>query len=191
MKLPLFITALVLGASSLLAGAQDEQPSSVVSYNLNPSFCGITGGVSSSGAPYLNCYGVQFALPGMPAGSGGSTWIYTSTNVYTQAPYGWGFFFGPSDLVGAEYTVTSSSYSIPPSKLTPIRSFPSPPYTCNNNCTTFTANIQGTTPDDGGTYSAVMTATVYYYYACGSGRGGGGCGNHAVITGGTLVVTYN
>jgi hypothetical protein len=189
----LALTALAL--SGLTVFAQDEQPGTTITYDLSTSFCGTTGGASAAGYPLMNCYGIQFALPGMPAGSGGSTWVYTSTKYANPpgayVPYGWGYFFGNSDLVGQQYTITSSSMSPLPSTLTPYRGFPPAPYVCNNNCSTFTANITGATPDDGGTYSAVLTANLYYYISGGSGRGGGGYGTHVIVTGGTLVVKYN
>ena len=172
--------------------AQDEQPGSTVSYQLNPSYCGSTGGNYNHEYPELNCYGIQFSLPGQPAGSSGSTWVYTSVSYQNPPgayePYGWGFFFGPSDLSGAEYTITNSSYSVDPTAppFAAHNGFPTFPYTCANNCTTFTANITGKTPDDNGTYSAVLSANLYYYLACGHG-----CRYYVLVTGGTLTVNYN
>jgi hypothetical protein len=178
--------------------AQDETPGTTVTYQLNTTFCGSTGG-SIYGFPAVNCYGIQFALPGQPAGSGGSTWVYTSAKYANPpgayVPYGWGFFFGNSDLIGQQYTITSSS-NVVPIGFKAHTGFPTN-YICNGNCTTFTANISGTTPDDGGSYNATLTATLFYYYACGSGRGGGGCGTHAIILasqpgdGTGLTVRYN
>jgi hypothetical protein len=197
----LLTAALFLIAAVVNIFAQDEQPGTTVTYDLSTSFCGTTGGASAAGYPLFNCYSVAFAFPGMPAGSGGSTWVYTSTRYANPpgayVPYGWGFFNGNSDLAGAQYTITSSSMNPLPATLTPYRGFPPAPYVCNNNCSTFTANITGTTPDDNGTYSAVLTANLYYYYACGSGRGGGGCGNHVIVLpsqpgdGTGIVVKYN
>ena len=124
--------------------------------------------------------------------------MYTSESFSGGAyvPYGWGFFFGNSDLIGQEYTITSSSMSPNRSAIVAHQGFPTN-YVCNGNCLTFTANISGTTPDDGGLYTAKLVGTIYYYYACGSGRGGGGCGTHAIILasqpgdGTGLTVRYN
>ena len=181
--------ALLFGAACCFA--QDETPGTTVTYQLNTSYCGSTGGVYNHTYPEMNCYGIQFALPGQPAGSAGSTWVYTSVSYRNPPgvyePYGWGFFFGPSDLAGAEYTVTSSSYSVDPSAppFADHVGFPFMPFICANNCTTFTANITGTTPDDGGTYSAVLTANLYFY------RAGRYNTQDVIVTGGTLQITYN
>jgi hypothetical protein len=169
------------------ATAQDEQPGKTVTYTINPASCGATGG-NNGQSPLMNCNGIPFSLNGVPAGS---TWIYTSTNTYTQQPYGWGFFFGSTDLAGAEYTVISSSMNPLPSTFTaPLPPYPTGPLVCNGNCSTFTANITGTTPDDGGSYAASLTLDLYYYRGCSSGRGGG-CRTDVLVTGGTLTVKYN
>jgi hypothetical protein len=173
------------------APAQDEQPGTVVTYQLDTSYCGPTGGEYNHIYPEFNCYGIRFSTPGQPAGSAGSTWVYTS--VYYKnppggyIPYGWGFFFGPSDLAGAEYTVTSSSYSVDPTNPKVFQDhigFPVTPYVCANNCTTFMATIVGTTPDDGGSYTAILTADLYFY------RAGRYNTQGVLVTGGTLQITY-
>jgi hypothetical protein len=186
-KIPQILTlTLMLAIFASCATAQDEQPGKTMTYSINPASCGATGG-NYGEFPLLNCYGIPFSLKAVPAGT---TWIYTSYNASTQKPYGWGFFYGSTDVAGTEYTVTSSSMNPLPSTFTaPLPPYPTGPLVCKGNCSTFTATITGTTPDDGGSYSSTLTLDLYYYRGCSSGRGGG-CRTDVLVTGGTLKVTY-
>lgn len=158
----------------------DEAPGTTVTYKVQPFGCGPMN-------IYINCDGIPFELNGVPAGS---TWLYTSTTV--NGPYGWGFFFGSNDLAGAQFQIVDSSMNPSPATF----SFNSlPPYptiwppVCNGNCTDFTAHIIGTSPDDGGSYTANVSLNIYYYKGCSSGRIGG-CREIGLVTSGTISVTY-
>jgi len=53
-------------------------------------------------------------------------------------------------------------------------------------------NFNGSTPDDGGTYTGTMTLSFSYYYSSGGGgRGGAGAGWRFICTGGSIRITYN
>ena len=184
------LAALIALASPTFATAQDETPGTVVTYTVDPSLCG-TGVGENQGFPVINCFNLSFSDGnGNPAGS---TWIYTNIHYLNGwQPYGWGHFFGLTDLVGPQETVTSSSMTVDPNtfNLNNLPPFPTGPPICNNNCTVFTANITGTTPDDGSTYTAVLTANLFFYKGYNGGRGGG-WRKIAYATGGSIVVTYN
>ena len=158
-------------------GGQDEKPSTTVTYQAQPFNCGAM-------TIYMNCNGIPFDLNGVPAGT---TWLYTSTG--PSGPYGWGFFYGSTDLSGAQFQIVNSSFSPSPAAFNVNSLPPYPtvwPPVCNGNCSTFTAQISGTTPDDGGQYTGTVSLSLYYYSACGSA----GCKEDALVTGGSISVTY-
>lgn len=179
MRFSLLALALALGTCALtqpVCYSQDENPGTTITYQVQHFGCGPMN-------IYMNCDGIPFDLNGVPAGS---TWLYTSTG--PNGPYGWGFFFGSSDLAGAQFQIVSSSFSPSPSTFTFSSLPPYPtvwPPICEGNCTTFTAQISGTTPDDSGKYTAIASLNLYYYKACGRG-----CREYAIVTGGTITVTY-
>lgn len=181
------LAALLLGLGSFVVnplvgypqkshkGGQDEKSGTTVTYQAQSFSCG-------SMTVYMNCDGIPFDLNGVPAGS---TWLYTSTG--PSGPYGWGFFYGSSDLAGAQFQIVNSSFSPSPATFSSLPPYPTAwPPVCNGNCSTFTAQISGTTPDDGGLYAAIVSLTLYYYEACGSA----GCRENALVAGGTIRVTY-
>lgn len=155
--------------------SQDENPGTTITYQLQPHSCGPM-------TIYMNCDGISFNLNGVPAGS---TWLYNSTG--PNGPYGWGFFFGSSDLAGAQFQIVTSSFSPSPTfNFNSLPPYPTVwPPVCNGNCSTFTAQISGTTPDDSGKYTGTASLNLYYYKACGRG-----CREYAIVTGGTISVTY-
>ena len=171
------LTPLICYSQKGHKGGSDEKSGTTVTYQAQSFNCGQM-------SAYMNCNGIPFDLNGVPAGS---TWLYTSTG--PSGPYGWGFFYGSSDLAGAQFQIVNSSFSPSPATFN-INSLPPYPTAwppvCNGSCTTFTASISGTTPDDGGGYTAAASLNLYYYQACGSA----GCRGYALVTGGTIIVTY-
>lgn len=177
--LSLAVASCALTQSVCYSQKADEIRGTTVTYQVGVFNCGTSGG------NYINCYGIPFYQKGVQAGS---TWLYTSTG--SGGPYGWGFFFNPpgggtTDLSGQEFTITSSAFNPPGSAVTPYPTYPSPPYNCNGDCNTFTATITGTTPDDGGTYTASATIHFFYYISCAHG-----CREYGIVTGGTITVKY-
>ena len=156
-------------------GKQDEKSGTTVTYQVQSFGCGAM-------TVYMNCNGIPFDLNGVPAGS---TWLYTSTG--PNGPYGWGFFYGSNDLAGAQFQIVNSSFSPSPATFTSLPPYPTVwPPVCDGNCSAFSASISGTTPDDGGSYTATVSLNLYYYEACGSA----GCREDALVTAGTISVTY-
>ncbi len=178
--LSLAVGSCVLIQSVCYSQAADEKPGTTVTYQIQHFGCGAM-------SIYMNCDGIPFDLNGVPAGS---TWLYTSSG--PNGPYGWGYFYGSNDLAGAQFQIVTSSMNPSPAtfNLNSLPSYPQVwPPVCNGNCSTFTAQIGGMTPDDGGTYTGTVTLNLYYYKGCSTGRVGG-CREYALVTGGTINITY-
>lgn len=172
----LWITPIVAALLSLAVGAVAQQPGEIDTYQITPNVSAC-GNATTAG---INCNGIPLNLNGTPVGS---MWLYGNTNYskYPPIKYGWGFFFDPAPMAGNEFTMDTWSFS--PATIVYHQGYPYglTSYPCNNNCSTFSGTISGVTTE-GEPYTAQVTVGFWYFR---SGRTTG-----AIITGGTLVVTY-
>lgn len=169
----LWITAALMVFSAVVFA---QQPGEIDTYQITPNVYAC-GNATTVG---INCYGIPFNLNGTPAGS---VWLYGNTNYskYPPVKYGWGDFFAPAPMAGNEFTMDTWSFS--PTAIVYHQGYPYnfTSFPCNNNCSTFSGTISGVTAD-GEPYVAQVSVGFWYFR---SGRTVG-----AIITGGTLVVTY-
>ena len=158
--------------------SQNGTAGTTVTYQVTPNVysCG------NQGTNAINCDGIPFNLSGTPAGS---MWLYGNPGG-PSGHYGWGFFFAPAPMAGNQFTMNQWSYS--PTAIVPHNGYPYgfTSFPCNNNCSVFSGTIKGMTTD-GQAYTANVTVGFWYYRSC----GGRTCTESAIVTGGTVSVTYD
>ena len=173
MRLQMAGAAMALGICALNGAVcqtiPDEPKGSTTTITTNVGSGYNCGRVSSP----LYCYGIPVSA-GPASGGNGTIWLDTYVAGY-NAGTGFVAFNNVADL--GQGTVTSN-------KILATNSA--------GQITSLQVNFNGSTPDDGGTYSGTMTLSFSYYYSSGGGgRGGAGAGWRFICTGGSINITYN
>lgn len=181
--------------------SQNETAGTTVTYQVTPNVytCG------DQGTAAMNCLGIPFSEGGAPAGT---VWLYASYNVYTGKPYIWAVFNGANPLAGSTspgaYEDLGNEWGFSPAQVSTHTGYPygytsfpceehmAPVYQNGAiveetlpNCSTFTGTVSGIT-----TAGQSFTAQVSIYFWCYHACGGRTCTESAIVTGGTVSVTY-
>jgi hypothetical protein len=157
----LFAALAVAALFAMPAKAQDEAPASQSTILAN-----VGNGQACGKASYPEyCYGV-------PTNQGGTFWLDAYYNGYNNNGVVSGFilFNGVADLQGSATITTASTVK-----------------NSQGLVTSLTIGFNGTTADDGGTYTGTAIFTFTYY----KGGYGRNYGYYQTMTGGTVVITYN
>jgi hypothetical protein len=158
----LVLVGLFMGAP---ARAQDEAPGSTqVVTVLTPQSCGFTATNS-------------MVCGNIPISGGGYMSLTAVPKAYV--PYGYVVFNGVMDINPAIVQLTKMTFTS--TTTVPLHCF-----------ATLHVEFNGTTGDDGGTFTGVADFTFTYRYSSGGGgRGGGGAGWRQWIQSGVIGITYN
>jgi hypothetical protein len=165
MKKVLALLAFALALVTIPAHAQDEPPGSTqVVTVLTPQSCGFAATNS-------------MVCGNIPISGGGYMSLTAVPRAYV--PYGYVVFNGVMDINPAIVQLTKMTFTS--TTTVPLHCF-----------ATLHVEFNGTTGDDGGTFTGIADfAFTYRYSSGGGGRGGGGAGWRQWIQSGVIGITYN